>query len=140
MANPKTLTLHFENDAEEAPRVARRIEHFLKELQIPDTITNKILLCVDELITNIIAHAYIDKLDHAVLLECRVYDEHIELELRDDGVPFNPTTETRPDTQLSLENRDVGGLGIHLVMTLMDKIEYIREGVFNVLIATKVLN
>ncbi|MGE3319117.1 MAG: ATP-binding protein [Candidatus Berkiella sp.] len=130
------LTLHFANSAEEAPRIARRIEYFLHEKKISDSIINKILLCVDELITNIIAHAYTDKQEHAVLLDCKIQDGRIELELRDDGVQFDPTTQTRPNVKLSLENRDIGGLGIHLVMTLMDKVEYQREGDFNVLKAS----
>src|SRR2546422_414541 len=121
------LTLHFANQAEEAPRVAKRIDAFLQEKKVSDSIINKILLCVDELVTNIIGHAYNDKQEHAVQLECRVYEERIELELRDDGVPFDPTTQTRPNTNLSLESRDIGGLGIHLVLTLMDKVEYHRE-------------
>jgi anti-sigma regulatory factor (Ser/Thr protein kinase) len=95
---------------------------------------------VDELITNIIAHAYTDKEEHAVLLECRLNENTVDLELRDDGVPFDPTTQTRPNTQLAVEDRDIGGLGIHLVMTLMDKVEYQREGDFNVLKIIKILD
>jgi anti-sigma regulatory factor (Ser/Thr protein kinase) len=138
--NPDHLTLHFANNVEEAPRVARRVEHFLHDKKVSDSIINKILLCIDELVTNIIAHAYNDKEEHAVSLECRVYPDHLELELRDDGVGFDPTSQTRPDVQLSLESREIGGLGIHLVMTLMDKVEYIREGDYNVLKLTKVLD
>ncbi|MFI4937336.1 MAG: ATP-binding protein [Candidatus Berkiellales bacterium] len=140
MITAHRLLLHFANDKEEAPRIARRIEYFLHDEKIPDTITNKVLLCVDELITNIIAHAYADKVEHAVSLECRVLDEIIELELRDDGVPFDPTAQTRPDVKLSLDERDIGGLGIHLVTTLMDKVEYLREGDYNVLKITKTLD
>ena len=135
--NPDHLTLHFANNIEEGPRVAKRIEHFLHDKKVSDSVINKVLLCVDELITNIIGHAYTDKEEHAVLLECRVFTDHLELELRDDGVPFDPTTQTRPNVQLSLESRDIGGLGIHLVMTLMNKVEYRREGDYNVLIASK---
>lgn len=134
------LKLFFSNSAEEAPRMARRVEYFLHECNVNQEIINKILLCVDELITNIIAHAYDDDLEHAVLLEAHVYDDFIELELRDDGTPFDPTNQTRPDTKLSIENRGIGGLGIHLVMTLMDKVEYERIGDYNVLRAVKLLS
>jgi serine/threonine-protein kinase RsbW len=134
-----TLQLFFSNSAEEAPRMARRIEHYLHDFNISQDITNKILLCVDELITNIIAHAYDDDLEHAVLLECQVFDDFIELELRDDGVAFDPTSQTRPNTNLSIEDRDIGGLGIHLVTSLMDKVEYERDGDYNVLRAVKLL-
>jgi|SRR5690606_775883 len=134
------LTLHFANNADEAPRMAKRVEQFLHDQRISDSLINKILLCVDELITNIIAHAYNDKLEHAVLLECLVTDELIKLELRDDGVPFDPTSQERPKTHLSIEQRSIGGLGIHLVMSLMDHVEYVREGDFNVLRANKVID
>ncbi|MBS0286053.1 MAG: ATP-binding protein [Proteobacteria bacterium] len=134
------LTLHFANSAEEAPRIARRVEYYLHDRQISDSIINKLLLCVDELITNIIAHAYNDDQEHAVLLECRILDGKIELELRDDGVPFDPTKQNRPNTKLGVDDRDIGGLGIHLVMTLMDKVEYTREGDYNVLKVTKILD
>lgn len=140
MVTPNHLTLHFANSADESPRVSRRIENFLHEQKVPDATINKILLCVDELITNIIAHAYPKKEEHAVSLQCYRYDNRIVLELRDDGVPFDPTTQTRPDVKLSLEARHTGGLGIHLVMSLMDKVEYQREGDFNVLTATKMLD
>jgi len=140
MTSFQRITLHFSNNAEEAPRVSRRLEHFLHDKAIPDTITNRILLCVDELITNIIAHAYNDKQEHAVSLECRIYDDFIELELRDDGVFFDPTSQNRPNLALSVDDRDIGGLGIHLVMTLMDKVEYHREGDYNVLVATKMIS
>lgn len=140
MATAHRLTLHFANDAAEAPRIARRVEYFLHDERISDSIINKILLCVDELVTNIIGHAYTDKQEHAVLLECRIYQDHLELELRDDGVPFDPTGKTSPDVKISLDEREIGGLGIHLVTTLMDKVEYQREGDFNVLKVTKKLD
>jgi serine/threonine-protein kinase RsbW len=139
MSTQHQLALHFANDPEEAPRISRRVEYFLHEEQIDDSTINKILLCVDELVTNIVGHAYGDDEEHAVLLECRVLDDKVELELRDDGQPFDPTKQSRPDVKLTLDDRKVGGLGIHLVTTLMDKVTYRREGDFNVLTVTKML-
>lgn len=135
--NPNRLELTFSNNAEEAPRMARRIEKFMQERNVDESYINKILLCVDELITNIIAHAYTDEEEHAVSLECTLAPTFIQLELRDDGVPFDPTKQTRAQVDGDLDTREVGGLGIHLVTSLMDKVEYEREGVFNVLKATK---
>lgn len=133
-------TIHFANNAEEAPRVAKKLDAFLTEQNVPESTINRILLCVDELVTNIIAHAYDDKQEHAVLLECRLYDNRIELELRDDGRPFDPTQKQTPNLDLPMEEKSIGGLGIHLVTTLMDKVEYHREGDYNVLVSTKMLD
>ena len=140
MTQMQHLTIHFANNAEEAPRVAKKVDQFLTEKNIPESIINRLLLCIDELVTNIIAHAYTDKKEHAVLLECRLYDNRIELELRDDGKPFDPTKKQAPSIDMPMEDRGIGGLGIHLVSTLMDKVEYHREGDFNVLVSTKTLD
>lgn len=138
--NPNRLELTFSNNAHEAPRMAKKIEQFMHDRNVDESLINKILLCVDELITNIIAHAYTDEEEHAVSLECTLAPTFIQLELRDDGVPFDPTKQTRAQVTGDLESREVGGLGIHLVTSLMDKVEYEREGVFNVLKATKFTN
>ena len=132
--DPNRLDLTFANRADEAPRMAHRVEHFLNEKKISPALINKILLCVDELITNIIAHAYTDHNEHAVELICKVSNEIIMLELRDDGVPFDPTKQARrPTAGASLENTSIGGLGLHLVTSLMDRVEYEHEGDYNVL-------
>ncbi len=135
--NPNRLDLTFRNSAEEAPRMARKVELFLQEKDVAEPLINKVLLCVDELITNIIAHAYTDDDEHAVLIQCTLAPTFLTLELRDDGVAFDPTTQTRAITDGSIEERSVGGLGIHLVKSLMDSVEYEREGDFNVIRATK---
>lgn len=134
------LQLTFANRADEAPHVARKIETFLQNQQVDGSVINKLLLCVDELVTNIIGHAYTDKLEHAVSLECNIKDDRISLELRDDGVPFDPTKNSHgPNILKNVDEIQVGGLGIHLVMTLMDHVEYQREGDYNVLRATKMV-
>lgn len=140
MTQMQHISIHFSNNAEEAPRVAKKLDQFLKQNDVSESIINRFLLCIDELVTNIIAHAYTDKEEHAVLLECRIYDNRIELELRDDGSPFDPTSTQTPDVDMPIEDRRIGGLGIHLVSTLMDSVEYHREGDFNVLVSTKMLD
>jgi anti-sigma regulatory factor (Ser/Thr protein kinase) len=45
----------------------------------------------------------------------------------DDGIPFNPIGVETPDTEVSLEQRKIGGLGIHLVRKVMDKFFYQRR-------------
>jgi anti-sigma regulatory factor (Ser/Thr protein kinase) len=47
--------------------------------------------------------------------------------IEDDGIPFNPLEKETPDTDLPLEERKIGGLGIHLVRNLMDKVSYQRR-------------
>lgn len=128
---------HYTNTLEDSKRVIHRLENFMIDHAISFSIINKILMCVDEIVTNIVTHAYKDKDEHTVYLESKVDNGNITIEFRDDGVVFDPTKQTGPDTTLSIEERDIGGLGLHLVKKLMDKMEYEREGDYNVLKITK---
>lgn len=128
---------HYTNTLEDSKRVIHRLENFMVDHAISFSIINKLLMCVDEIVTNIVTHAYKDKDEHTVYLESRVEDGRITIEFRDDGVAFDPTQQRGPDTTLSIEERDIGGLGLHLVKKLTDKMEYEREGDYNVLKITK---
>ena len=62
---------------------------------------------------------------------------HIDFIISDSGQPFDPTDKGEVDTTLSAEERQIGGLGIHLVRELMDSINYERQGGKNVLTLIK---
>ena len=55
-------------------------------------------------------------------------DGRVRVEVVDDGTPFDPTAAAAPRTDLALDEREVGGLGIHLVRELMDDVRYERAG------------
>jgi anti-sigma regulatory factor (Ser/Thr protein kinase) len=61
----------------------------------------------------------------------------VTVTVEDDGVPFNPLEATEPDLDRPLEERSIGGLGIHLVKNLMDDVEYRREAGRNYLVMRK---
>jgi anti-sigma regulatory factor (Ser/Thr protein kinase) len=55
------------------------------------------------------------------------------LTIADDGSPFNPLDRGQPDTDLPIEEREVGGLGVHLVRKMVDEFRYERLDDLNVL-------
>ena len=57
--------------------------------------------------------------------------------ITDDGKPFNPFENQEPDTALSVEERPRGGLGVHLVRNVMDRVSYERHGENNVVVLEK---
>ena len=61
----------------------------------------------------------------------------MRLIIQDRGIPFNPFQKTPPDLSKPLEEREIGGLGIHLVRQLMDEYEYNRQIDRNVVVMTK---
>ncbi len=60
--------------------------------------------------------------------------------LTDNGRPFNPFGTAPPDVALSIEQREIGGLGIHLVRQMMDEVSYHRRTDHNVVILAKLLD
>ena len=81
------------------------------------------LVC-DELITNTIKYGYDDTAEHEIAVNVSIQPNEIVIELEDDGHPFNPLDNAAPDTNLALQERPVGGLGIHLLREMMDRCEY----------------
>ena len=91
----------------------------------------------DDLLNNVISYAYRDEDEHEVKVEMDLAGERLTVTIADDGVPFNPLTVETPDTDLSLEDREIGGLGIHLVQSLVDDVTYQRRIGKNVMTLTQ---
>jgi anti-sigma regulatory factor (Ser/Thr protein kinase) len=91
-------------------------------------LTERDLFCIDlvcdELITNTIKYGYIDPGEHEIAVNLCVRPDEIVIELEDDGQPFNPLNNAAPDMELALQERPIGGLGIHLLREMMDRCEY----------------
>lgn len=91
--------------------------------------TFHLMTAVDEACTNIIKYSGSGKIE----IKCDVEDGQVAVQIRDDGVAFNPLEAPVPKLDLPLEERRVGGLGIHFIRTLMDEVRYERKGGKNVL-------
>jgi anti-sigma regulatory factor (Ser/Thr protein kinase) len=89
---------------------------------------------LEEIITNVISYGYKDGLGHEISVRLSWKDPNIKVEVEDDGRPFNPLEAPPPDMVKPLAERNVGGLGIHLVREMMDELEYRRESDKNILV------
>ncbi len=90
-------------------------------------LTFRVSLVVDELAQNVVDYAYSDAYgDVEVAVTSR--GETVVIEIVDEGQPFDPLTEApAPDLTSPIEDRPIGGLGVHFTLTLMDKVKYSRE-------------
>lgn len=98
----------------------------------------KVELASEEALVNIIRHAYQDR-PEKIEIEMHIHpNSHVEIALKDSGPPFDPSKNRKKiDRSLSLEEREVGGLGIHLIHENMDEVRYRREKGQNVLVLVK---
>ena len=86
-------------------------------------IVNKIALVVEEVFINIAHYAYGGKPGEATI-ECQVNNNFISIRFYDCGTPYNPIERADPDLTLSLEEKQIGGLGILLTKKFMDNVAY----------------
>ena len=103
--------------------------------ECPVRIQNQIGIAVDEIFSNIARYAYHPETGGATVRVAA--GENIVIEFEDSGVAYNPLAEENPDTTLSAEERELGGLGIFMVKNLMDSVEYRRAGSNNILTIRK---
>ncbi len=86
-------------------------------------------LMLDELITNAVTHgSFGEASDPKIEIHLRVDHDVLILMIEDNGQMFDPTIDTRPDITSSLETREVGGLGLHLVKSFAERISYEFSG------------
>ena len=128
------------NKISEVERAADIFEEFGEEKGIPLKDIFQINLVLDELISNVINYGYPKEENREIYLKY-IIDENnkLILEIRDDGIPFNILEMKEVDVTLGIDERPVGGLGIHLVKNIMDEIEYERKNEQNILTLKKEL-
>jgi sigma-B regulation protein RsbU (phosphoserine phosphatase) len=116
-----------EPEFKEIEKVNDQLDDFAGTKGVPVEIIQKIKIALDELITNIISHGLDGQGEHTIGIVFSYSPERLIVEISDGGVPFNPLEMVKPDTTLSVDDREIGGLGVFLVGELMDAVEYERR-------------
>lgn len=100
--------------------VTEYVDNRLNTFHISTSVRNKVQISVDEIFSNIV------KYGNATRVEIRFgfEEERLVITILDNGAPFDPTKVEMPDTTLSAEDREIGGLGIFLVKKLSSSISY----------------
>lgn len=97
-------------------------------------------LCLEELITNTIRHGLHGRPDGRIRVRMSISDEWLEIVLKDDAPRYDPFVEApAPDLELDLEDRPIGGLGVHIVKQLMDDARAYYDGSGNLIVLLKTL-
>lgn len=85
-------------------------------------------ILLDELIANIVRHAYSGRENGRIEVEIRLEEAMLCVTLRDFGPPFDPTQLVPTNTTQDIDERSFGGLGIHFVQRMADRFSYRRDG------------
>ena len=122
----------------EIERINAEFTTFAEERGFTAGIAQKVCIVFDDLLNNVISYGFNDDEEHQIDIDISVTSEQLVITVADDGMPFNPFDRVGPDISLSLEERDIGGLGVLLVTELMDQCSYQRRRDRNVV--TLVMN
>ncbi|TNJ62369.1 ATP-binding protein [Paenibacillus hemerocallicola] len=131
----KSVTLT--NELRELERLRLFLKDSAESFQFDERTQYRLNLICDELVTNIISYGFGDRADTDIRprIEIVLTDstDRMVIRITDDGVPFNPLNRPEPNVSAGIEERGIGGLGIHFVKTLTDEAIYERDGERNVL-------
>ena len=130
-------TVRIENDLAEIAKVDEKLDDFAEQFGVPPAIAATFHVIFDDLLNNVISYGFNDEQRHFIDIRLELTANSLIVSIADDGVPFNPLAESAPDTTLSIEDRQIGGLGIHIVINMVDDISYQRTADKNVLTLTK---
>jgi anti-sigma regulatory factor (Ser/Thr protein kinase) len=112
---------------------------FAEAHALPADVRRSLSIALDELLANALSHGRMGLDPCSVRVEVELDRDLVTVVLTDDGTPFDPFERDAPDTTLSVEERQIGGLGIHLVGQLMDQVSYQRRDGHNVVTLVKQL-
>lgn len=138
---PQPQALTIANDLAELPRVMNMATDFCRELNAGQCDLAAIQLAVEEIATNVMMHGYKDGGRHFFTVALDAPDrDRVRATITDDAPPYNPLARPEVDTSLPLEDRPIGGLGVHLVKRMMSVCIYEHKDGRNIFIAERHLN
>jgi serine/threonine-protein kinase RsbW len=126
--------LRLEPQLSEIERLIEWVEARCEADGVVGEVAVKLALALEEAVANVINHGLPGSPPpHRVVVRLDIGAESVVAEVIDNGRPFDPTEAPDPDLSLPLEERELGGLGIHLMRGLMDSLDYRRADDENVL-------
>jgi len=131
----RTLTLT--NDLKRVPRLNEFIDEVCEANGFDMATAMQLNLAIEEAVVNVMNYAYPANVQGNITIEAKSNGKEMKFIISDTGKTFDPTARPEVDTTLGAEEREIGGLGIHLMRQIMDNINYERIDGHNVLTLTK---
>jgi sigma-B regulation protein RsbU (phosphoserine phosphatase) len=122
---------------QEVPKLAAFVDEVCEWMGFDPMLTMQLNLAIEEAVVNVMDYAYPPGTKGEVDIEVKADADELMFTISDNGVAFDPTAKAEVDTTLSAEERQIGGLGIHLVRHIMDNVEYERKDGRNILRLSK---
>lgn len=124
-----TASIRLSSEGGELARLEEFADAFARARGLPDDERARLLLILEELFTNVVVHGYSPgSANGRISVALGWRDGRLTIDLIDDGRPFDPLAREAPDLDAPGDERPIGGLGIHIVRSLVDEARYRRTG------------
>jgi serine/threonine-protein kinase RsbW len=120
----RTFQLHVPSSTENLSMIRDFVGSIGQRAGMDDADIGKLALAVDEACANVIEHAYGSDSTREVTVKAKVDAEAVQIEIVDTGRGFDPKRVEQPDLEQLISKRKSGGLGMRLIQTLMDEVQY----------------
>ena len=121
-----TIETSILNKIRDLSRMPELVAQLAEEHGLSDETVFGMNVALDEMLSNIIKYGYTDDAIHEIHIRLSVNGAMLVAEIEDDGQPFDPCAAAPVDVDAPIEERKVGGLGIHIVRKLMTEVGYSR--------------
>ncbi|MBE9533732.1 MAG: ATP-binding protein [Proteobacteria bacterium] len=125
------------NNLSEIERLSKAVAEFGKKNNLSSEVIYDVRLALEEVVSNIINYGFEDNYEHQISIEMNLQGETLTMKIKDDGKPFNPLEVKSTNLEKPFDEREIGGMGIHIVQQLMDELRYNREKDNNILLLKK---
>ena len=119
-----TASMTIKSRTEKLALVREFVSDAARRFGFDEEAINKIALAVDEACTNVIKHSYKFATDKDIDISVAAKGSSFEIVIRDQGKAFDPEAVKKPDMKEYLSQYRRGGLGMYLMRSLMDNVEY----------------
>lgn len=138
--SPSKVVLELLADKNAYSLVTQQLEHLLVPLGCDPAVYMQLELVLEELITNIVNHGYLDQRQGHISCSLLLIEQTLLIKISDDGDPFDPFSLPAPDLSLSISERQIGGLGVHLIRSYMNEYAYRFNNGLNQVVLKKTLS
>lgn len=103
------------------------VEEFASKQDWPVDLDFQVRMMLEELVLNVLMHGNSHG-KSAISLAIKSDEDRIKIDLSDNGPEFNPLQDApAPDLDSNMDERPIGGLGVHLIKTMADHVSYMRS-------------
>jgi serine/threonine-protein kinase RsbW len=127
--------IEIDNDLAELARATALLDTAWTDHGLDEDTQAELNIAIEEIVSNVMRHGGVGV--DRIVIHVSVSPEEIRVEVEDPGLPFNPLDHDLPDPNMPLDQRRKGGLGILMVVRMMDQVDYERRDGLNRLVITK---